>query len=317
MKNSCFLATALALATASAACSSDWTGTGGEQGEASPGRSGAVVAPNGSGTVGAQLTLPAGQLIEVVQWVITGPHNAATVVQRGSVSIPNTNVVSFLASGIPAGTGYLISLSGTAIDGSVTCAGSSSFAIQSHETTPVPVVMACTVATSGSQVTLVNGTSFNCADVTNITAVPAETAVGGTIALTAAAAGPISSQLTYAWSAPNGSFSSANTPNTNFTCSVAGPVPLTLVAADGPVPAGSACNAAASTRTVTVTCEAPATDAGATDAGETDAGETPDAGDGGPPLPVPALPGSGVAFLGMAMLALGALGTRRAQGSAR
>jgi len=316
VKNSVFPSLTLVLAIGSAACSSDPTKAASSS-ETGPARSSnAAGAPNGSGTVGAQLTLPAGQLIEVVQWVITGPNGAATVVQSGSVAIPNTNAVSFLASDIPAGAGYRISLSGTAIDGSVTCTGSASFAIKSHVTTPVPVAMACSVVMSGSQVTLVDGTSFNCANVTNVTAIPAETTVGGTIALTSSAAGPVPSALSFAWSAPSGMFDHPNSATPKFTCTAAGPVPLVLTVADGPVPAGDACNVPASTRTVTVLCDAAQEDAG-TDSGSApdaaaDAGGTSDAGDaGGPPPPVPALPESGILVLGIAMLAAGGLRTRR------
>jgi hypothetical protein len=327
VKNSVFPSLTLALAIGSVACSLDGNKATSSSGEPRPtSSSNAAGTPDGSGTVGAQLTLPAGQLIEVVQWVITGPNNATTVVQSGSVSIPSTNAVSFLASDIPAGAGYRIALSGTAIDGSVTCTGSASFAIQSHVTTPVPVAMACSVVTSGSQVTLVDGTSFNCANVTNVTAIPAETTIGGTISLTSSAAGPVPSALSYAWSAPSGTFDHPTSATPKFTCTVAGPVPLVLVVADGPVPAGDACNAAASTRTVTILCDALQQDAG-TDSGTppdagadsggspdagTDAGESTDAGDGGiSPPPVPALPQSGILGLGIAMLAAGGLRTRR------
>ncbi|HXN32351.1 MAG TPA: FG-GAP repeat protein [Polyangiaceae bacterium] len=293
-------AMAVALAIGLAACSAE--GPDGASGprESSPsGARGMAAAIDDTGTVGAELTLPAGQQIEVVQWIITGPNNAVTVVQSGSVDVPSTHAVSFVASSIPAGTAYRITLSGTAIDGSVTCTGAASFAITSHMTTRVPVALGCSVVTSGSQVTLVSGQSFNCGNVTNVTAIPFETAVGGTIALAATAAGPVPSALSYAWSAPSGAFDHPNASGATFTCTAPGPVPLTLTVADGPVPAGAACNAVASTRTITVQCDAALQGDGGTDAG------------GPPPPPVPALPRSGVFLLGLAMLGIGSLGSRR------
>jgi hypothetical protein len=301
VKTSFFRGLALAAAIASAACSAD--GTNGASALSSPGEMGSA---DGMGTVGAQLTLPAGQLIEVVKWIIAGPNNAGTVVQSGSVDVPTSNVASFLASNIPAGSGYRVTLSGTSIDGSVTCTGSASFNVTSHMVTQVPVAMACSVAMAGSQVTLVSGQSFDCATVTNVTAVPAETAVGATISLTAAAAGPVPSALSYAWSAPSGSFSAANAASTSFTCSAAGAVPITLTTADGPVPTGAACNVPESTRTVTVLCDA--VQAG-TDAG----GPT---NDGGAPPAVPALPSQLVLLMGIGMLGAGVVAARRrAQGT--
>ena len=73
---------------------------------------------------------------------------------------------------------------------------------------------------------------------------------------------PVAASLTYAWSAPSGSFDHPGASSTNFTCTVAGPVPITLTVGDGPVPNGAACSAELSTRTVTVQCDSAPADAG-------------------------------------------------------
>ena len=257
MKTACFQAAALALSmtlpaysTAAPGATSGFGPSGSESAHDGP------VSAGETGAVGAQLTLPAGQQIQVVQWIVTGPNGASTVVQTGSVAVP-VQVVSFLASSLPAGTGYRIALSGTAIDGSIVCTGSASFDIQARVTTTVSVALACSVTTSGSQVTLITGQTFDCANVTNVTAIPAETAVGGAISLTGMAVGPAPGAVSYGWSAPSGSFDQANSSSAQFTCTAPGPVPVTLTAADGPVPAGAACSSALSTRTVTVVCDGP------------------------------------------------------------
>jgi hypothetical protein len=206
-----------------------------------------------TGFVGVQLTLPSGQLIPVIDWQITGPNGQTSVVQSGSGD-SNSTGLTFLVGNIPVGTDYQITLSGTATDGSVTCSGGAPFDIAARTTTAVSVNLACVVASSGAQVTLVNGTSFNCAAWGAVSASPLETAVGGSIALSATASGPVPSALTFAWSAPSGTFDTPLSATANFTCTAAGTVPITMTVSDGPVPAGNSCSAALSTKTITVTC---------------------------------------------------------------
>jgi outer membrane protein assembly factor BamB len=93
---------------------------------------------------------------------------------------------------------------------------------------------------------------YTCAVATGIDASPLETAVGTSISLVGHATGADPTRLTYAWSAPTGTFSAPTSAATDFTCAVPGPVTLTLTVADGPVPDGGGCNA--STATVVVTC---------------------------------------------------------------
>src|SRR5580692_769887 len=47
------------------------------------------------GSVGVKLTLPGGEAINSIQWVITGPNGASTVVQQGSVAVQNSLAISF------------------------------------------------------------------------------------------------------------------------------------------------------------------------------------------------------------------------------
>lgn len=233
--------------------------------------------------------LPSGQSIEVIDWQITGPNGASTVVQSGSVKSQSLGA-TFLIGNIPPASGYQIALSGTATDGSVICSGSAPFDVAVRATTNVSIQLACSVATSGAHVTRVNGSSYNCAAANSVSASPTETTVGGYSTVTAMANGPVPGALTYAWSAPTGSFGSPTAATTNFTCSAGGPVTLTLVVGDGPVPAGEACNTALSTKTVTITCDT-----------------------GIAPPPVPAFPRLGFLAMAAALLGLGSVATRRRQ----
>jgi hypothetical protein len=267
----------------------------------------------GSGSLGANITLSSGQTIEVVLWAVTGPGGASTVVQNGKVDVQNSQVASFYVANLPAASGYSIALTATAIDGSVTCTGSSGFDIAAHQTTRSSVALACNVATSGALVTRANGASYNCAAVNRVGVTPMAAEVGSSVAASVTAKGPDATSLKYAWSATAGSFDDPTSATPHFTCAAPGTTTLTVTASDGPIPAGSSC--ALSTGMASVSCEA-AVDAGTeagVDAGtdaEVDAGTDAgvDAGtDGGVIVTAaaPALPPWGLALLGLTLLGVG------------
>jgi hypothetical protein len=306
------LSLALAIATGVLGCSSSpEQSRDGDQGSAN------ASGNEPTGTVRAQLVLPSGQDIEVLNWDLTGPGGLSTVIQSGKVDSQGLNV-SFLVGGIPAGSGYAITLSGTATDGSVTCTGSAPFAVVARMTTDVTLELACSVSTTGAHVTLVNGTTFNCAGTSGIAASPTETTVGHSVSLSGLASGPVPASLTYKWSASTGTFSQPTAASTQFQCTNAGAVTVSLVVGDGPVPAGQSCSPTIDTATAVVTCDAvqpPPPDAGASDGGAPEGG-APDAGvpEGGA-SPVPAMPPVGVGAMGFAMMALGSLfAARRRKG---
>jgi hypothetical protein len=250
-----------------------------------PGTSASSHPGDGTGTVGMTLTLPGGETISTISWTITGPNGATTTVQSGFVNVQNSLTVSFMVAGIPAGSGYTIALSGTSVDGLVKCLGSAPFAVSQGMTTNVTALLQCTPALPDSGTINVNGPLYPCAAVTGVTALPSETTLGHSVSIQAMAVGANPSGVTYAWSAPSGSFDTPNAASANYTCTVAGPVTLTITVGDGPVPDGGSCGAAAST-TVQITCDATdagsgSSDAGSSDSGSSDAGSGSDASDGG------------------------------------
>lgn len=292
-----------------------------------------TLAPDGpansdTGAVGFQLSLPSGQLIPVLNWSISGPNGAATVVKSGTITTQSRGV-TFLVGNLAVASGYQVSLAGTANDGSIMCAGSASFAITNRQTTPVVVELACSSSTEGAHVTLVNGTTFNCAAWNDVSASPTQTSVGDSVMLSATASGPVASALTYNWSAASGTFANNTAAQTTFTCTKVGMVNVTLVVGDGPVPTGSSCDDSLDTRVIAIQCLAApdggasdggASDGGASDGGASDggadAGPAPDGGAGGS-IPAPALPPWGTSALASVLLALGSLASRRRQGVSR
>ncbi len=213
-----------------------------------------------TGTVGMTLTLPGGETVNTVSWALTGPNGAVTVVQSGSVNVQNSLSVSFVISNIPAGSGYSLSLTGTSVDGNVTCSGSVSFGVASRMTTTVNDLLQCTPTAPETGSVAVTGVPFNCAIVGGVSVLPSETNVGHSMAVSATATGANPSGITYAWSATTGFFDSPSSASANYTCSAVGPVTLTVTVSDGPVPDGGACNSA--TASVQVQCDpAPTTQA--------------------------------------------------------
>src|ERR1700733_1496730 len=226
------------------------------------------------GSVGLRLALPGGEPIQSIAWTITGPSGAATVVRTGTVNVQNSEVISFLVGNIPAGTNFDVSLSGTSPDGSVTCSGSAQFDVVARTTTNVSVALQCNASPPQSGSALINGTTYNCAAVSSVTANPAETTVGNEVALSGSATGPNTGALTYAWSASSGSFDPPSAAQANFTCAAAGVATLTLTVGDGAVPNGDSCNPALSSTTIQIQCDVAGSDAGL----GSDSGTTSEAG---------------------------------------
>ncbi len=208
-----------------------------------------------AGSVGMALTLPGGEVINTVNWTVTGPNGGSTVVQTGTVAVGNSQTLTFLIGGIPAGAGYTVALSGQSTDGSVTCTGSATFSTSARTTTNVSVALQCSSPASEAGSALVNGTTFNCAAWNSAAASPAEAIVGNSVNLSATATGPNPAGLTYAWTASSGTLSTPTSSTSQFTCTTPGTATITLTVGDGVVPDGGTCSASAATTTVQVTCD--------------------------------------------------------------
>jgi hypothetical protein len=252
----------------------------------SPGSTNGGSAADDVGTMGMNLTLPGGQVLNAVSWVVTGPNGSPNVVQMGTVNVQDSLSVSFLVAGLPAANSYTITLTGTSVDGSVVCSGSVQFSVTARTTTTVNDLLQCNAALGEAGSAQINAPLYDCAAWNAVSVSPSEVLVGGSVALTATATAVNPAAVTYAWSAPSGSFSAAGAASTSFTCTTPGVVTLTLTVGDGPVPDGGACNPATSTTTVQVTCDSSA-DAGSFDAtvgsdGSTDGGIEAASDAGGP-----------------------------------
>ena len=201
-----------------------------------------------TGTIGLQLQVAPGVTINTVSWSITNATSGFS--KTGTVNEQFSNTIAFQVGGLPAGAGYVISLTATSVDGTFSCAGSASFSVVAGMTTPVGIVLACNAAGNNSGTVVINGSTVVCASITSISVFPLETTVNNPITLVAtASAGPITP--TYAWTATAGTFDNAASATPIFTCpSTPGSVTLTLAVS----PSAPGCTST-TTQSFAVTCD--------------------------------------------------------------
>lgn len=199
------------------------------------------------GSVGLALQLASGTTINSASYAITGP-NAFT--KTGTIDLKSATKLTATIGGLPAGTGYTVTITANSGEGGTSCSGSASFAIVAHQIANVTVQITCKEpARTGS--VLVNGQLNLCPTIDGININPAEVQVGGTIAISALAhdtdAAPAA--LTYGWTASGGTLSSSSVASPTFTCTAPGTVTLKLSVSDGDPTA-----ACADTLSAQVTC---------------------------------------------------------------
>jgi hypothetical protein len=179
------------------------------------------------GSVALALKLATGVSLDTISYSVTGPTT-----RTGTIDVSSSSTVSALISPLLAGSGYAVSLTGTATDGTTTCAGTSAaFSVVAAATTPVSVVISCNQAhTTGS--VLVTGSINVCAKIDGVSATPP---TGNVIAIASATDDPDSGPLpiAYHWTTTSGTLSDPTAQNPTFTCSVPGNVSLTLTVSDG------------------------------------------------------------------------------------
>ncbi len=208
-----------------------------------------VQSPETTGTVDFGLQLAGGQSIQSASYTIIGPNGFT---KTGSIDLSSATKLSATVGGLPAGTGYSISLTANATDGSVSCAGSASFNVLAHSTVSVTVALSCHEAPRTGSV-MVSGVLNLCPTIDSVGTNPAEVQVGSSIALSAVAhdtdSGP--SPLSFAWTTTSGTLSDATAQNPSLKCTTPGLATVTLKLNDGD-PAASC----ADTLTAQVNCSA-------------------------------------------------------------
>jgi hypothetical protein len=200
------------------------------------------------GSVTANLELAPGVTVNSFSYAITGPGGFS---KNGVIDVSHSAALSTLISPIPAGLGFVITVTGATMDGSTTCVGSATFDVLAGKVSAVSLYALCHEASHTGSV-LVSGALNICPVVDGISANPADVAVGFPLALAVVAhdTDGAPSPLAYHWTAPSGSFSDATSATPTFVCNAPGPVTLTVTVSDGdPNPSCAAASSAV------VTCE--------------------------------------------------------------
>jgi len=185
------------------------------------------------GAVGLALSLAANVTVSAVDYSITG--NGITP-RTGLINVSDAAVTpSLQVGGVPAGSGYLVALTASSVDGQTTCNGSGMVDVLANQVSLITVVMQCR-ATGTTGVITVGGGFNNCPSITSYSGAPATVAVGGSVTVSVSATDPDGDALMFGWTAPSGRFGDTGGPVTTFTCAANGPVTLTMTITDGMCP---------------------------------------------------------------------------------
>jgi hypothetical protein len=92
------------------------------------------------GSARLALQLAPGASLGAVSYAITGPGGFS---KTGAVDVTHSSTLSVVVGAIPAGRGYLVTLTATTADGAASCAGSASFDVSAHGLTAVTVHLTC------------------------------------------------------------------------------------------------------------------------------------------------------------------------------
>ena len=195
--------------------------------------------PSSLGDVKLAFSLPDGLTINSVSYQVLS-SSSATLLQ-GSINTSDKNATVSLDLALPASTGDTIKLTATTTSG-VSCTGTSTpFNIVSGSATSVNMGLAC----GGGSASSIPGTVIvnanvtegdNCPSITSASVAPAQTSVGGTIAVAATGTDPDATDMvTFAWG-PATNFANPTAASTTYTCTTAGAQTITLTISDNRAP---------------------------------------------------------------------------------
>jgi hypothetical protein len=185
----------------------------------------------GAGSISLALHVTEDIDLTSIRYVIS---QSGTVVQSGSIDVSQATAPSAVIGGVPAGTGYLLSVAATE-DELVACQGTStSFDVLPGAVTEVPLGIACPTEDDGGAV-LITGTLNACPVIENAFPERADVPVGSVVQLHAIGHdddnGP--SPLSYTWAASSGAFSQAVGADPLFSCTEVGTAVVTVTVSDG------------------------------------------------------------------------------------
>jgi 5'-nucleotidase len=187
--------------------------------------------PADLGAASFDLQLAPNITINSVSYTITGP---AGFTKSDTIDVSHSSTISATIGGLPAGTGFSISLTARSTNGQVGCSGSAMFDVVAHATTSVSVHLLCLETPRNGSV-LINGTLNVCPTVDGVSASPAEIIVGGSVSLSVAAhdLDNVPAPLSYTWTTTSGEINDPKAQSPHFACTGTGTATVTVTVSDG------------------------------------------------------------------------------------
>jgi hypothetical protein len=170
-----------------------------------------------------------GAVIDMVEYTITGNG----MMPMGGVidtSAPGATA-SVEQFGIPPGTGYVVTMVATSVDGMLMCGGAATFDVAAGASTEVMVLLHCK-GTERFGGVRVNGKLNVCAELDKVVVAPLQTAAGYALDVRALGSDEEGDDVTYRWTATGGAFDDPNAAETIFTCGEAAEEELTIEVSD-------------------------------------------------------------------------------------
>jgi hypothetical protein len=181
-----------------------------------------------TGDLGLQLQV--GSLtVNTVSYVLTNGTNS----YNGTLNVADASTLTATIGPVQQGSGYNLTLTATATDGTSQCTGSAGpFTVTANQTVQVAIELRCTKARTNGSV-LIDGTVNQCPDISSVIGgVPVNCQIPLSVAATDD--GKPNPTLTYTWTGAPGLTGA----NPTLNCQSAGLVPLHVVVSDGDTAAG-------------------------------------------------------------------------------
>jgi hypothetical protein len=192
------------------------------------------------GQVQLALTLPDSTTIDSVAWKVLSSTN--TVMASGTLNTSGTRMASFISS-LAASTGDTVNMTATT-SGGVACAGTSTaFDVVAGQATMVNVNITCDGSGGGTgnlgsievSATVVPGDQ--CPTLTGWFITPQSTTGSNPIDVSVTASdADVGDTVTFAWTATSGTFASATSAMTQYTCAGLGSQTLSVAISDNHMP---------------------------------------------------------------------------------
>lgn len=181
------------------------------------------------GSLGVNLTAAAGVTIDDVAYLIEG--NGFT--KQGTIDVSGAPTITAKIGGIPAGTGFAITLTATSTEGD-TFTGSAGFDVVAGETASVEINLEGSVDSDNGSIA-VDGTINVRPVIEEVTVSPLLGNIGSSISLSTVSRDPDEwpADLTYYWSTTGGVIDDPLSPNAALTSDLPGTFELTLTVSDG------------------------------------------------------------------------------------